>query len=77
MSRGAYFTLSLEYTKTDEWLLAQVIEQYFFSHEAFNMQRHVFFTTVILFSSMFSTSTITYPDAPSIILADDSITHHL
>ncbi|KAH9998521.1 amino acid transporter [Russula compacta] len=31
----------------------EVIEQYFFSHEAFNMQRHVFFTTVILFSSMF------------------------
>ncbi|KAH9961337.1 AAAP amino acid permease [Russula dissimulans] len=30
----------------------EVIEQYFFSHEAFNMQRHVFFTTVILFSSM-------------------------
>jgi sodium-coupled neutral amino acid transporter 11 len=31
---------------------AQVIEQYFFSHETFNMQRHVFFTTVILFASM-------------------------
>ncbi|KAL6310332.1 amino acid transporter [Sparassis latifolia] len=29
-----------------------VIEQYFFSHEPFNMQRHVFFTTVILCSSM-------------------------
>jgi hypothetical protein len=31
---------------------AQVIEQYFFSHETFNMQRHVFFTTVILVASM-------------------------
>ena len=32
----------------------EVVEQYFFSHEAFSMQRHVFFTTVILFSSMLS-----------------------
>jgi sodium-coupled neutral amino acid transporter 11 len=31
----------------------QVIEQFFFSHEAFNMQRHIFFTTVILVSAMF------------------------
>lgn len=31
----------------------EVIEQFFFSHETFNMQRHVFFTTTILFSSMF------------------------
>ncbi|KAI0268713.1 amino acid transporter [Gloeopeniophorella convolvens] len=31
----------------------EVVEQYFFSHEAFSMQRHVFFTTVILFASMF------------------------
>lgn len=30
----------------------EVIEQYFFSHESFNLQRHVFFTTTILFSSM-------------------------
>ncbi|KAF8625424.1 hypothetical protein AX15_005386 [Amanita polypyramis BW_CC] len=30
----------------------EVIEQYFFSHESFNMQRHVFFTTTILFASM-------------------------
>ncbi|KAJ6593914.1 AAAP amino acid permease [Mycena capillaripes] len=30
----------------------EVIEQYFFSHETFNMQRHVFFTTTILFASM-------------------------
>ncbi|KZT08313.1 amino acid transporter [Laetiporus sulphureus 93-53] len=30
----------------------EVIEQYFFSHEPFNMQRHVFFTSVILCSSM-------------------------
>lgn len=32
----------------------EVIEQYFFSHEAFSMQRHVFFTTVIIFASMLS-----------------------
>ncbi|KIM69215.1 hypothetical protein SCLCIDRAFT_13320 [Scleroderma citrinum Foug A] len=31
----------------------EVIEQYFFSHESFNLQRHVFFTTTILVSSMF------------------------
>ncbi|KAI0277633.1 transmembrane amino acid transporter protein-domain-containing protein [Russula aff. rugulosa BPL654] len=31
----------------------EVIEQFFFSHEAFNMQRHIFFTTVILVSAMF------------------------
>ncbi|KAH9002112.1 amino acid transporter [Lactarius hatsudake] len=30
----------------------EVVEQYFFAHEAFSMQRHVFFTTVIIFSSM-------------------------
>ncbi|KAG2150479.1 amino acid transporter [Suillus clintonianus] len=30
----------------------EVIEQYFFSHESYNIQRHVFFTTTILFSSM-------------------------
>ncbi|RXW21638.1 hypothetical protein EST38_g4207 [Candolleomyces aberdarensis] len=30
----------------------EVIEDYFFSHESFNPQRHLFFTTVILFSSM-------------------------
>ncbi|KAF7376158.1 Aa-trans domain-containing protein [Mycena sanguinolenta] len=30
----------------------EVIEQYFFSHETFNIQRHVFFTTTILFASM-------------------------
>jgi sodium-coupled neutral amino acid transporter 11 len=32
-----------------------VIEQYFFSHEAFSPQRHLFFTTTILFASMFRT----------------------
>ncbi|PFH51484.1 hypothetical protein AMATHDRAFT_74848 [Amanita thiersii Skay4041] len=31
----------------------EVIEQYFFSHEVFSPQRHIFFTTTILFSSMF------------------------
>ncbi|KAG1770441.1 amino acid transporter [Suillus occidentalis] len=30
----------------------EVIEQYFFSHESYNLQRHVFFTTTILFASM-------------------------
>ncbi|EMD37918.1 hypothetical protein CERSUDRAFT_154899 [Gelatoporia subvermispora B] len=30
----------------------EVIEQYFFSHEQFSMQRHVFFTTVILYAAM-------------------------
>ncbi|KAJ7218055.1 amino acid transporter [Mycena pura] len=30
----------------------EVIEQYFFSHETFSMQRHVFFTSTILLSSM-------------------------
>ncbi|GJE94466.1 amino acid transporter [Phanerochaete sordida] len=30
----------------------EVIEQFFFSHETFNMQRHVFFTTAILFAAM-------------------------
>jgi len=38
----------------------QVIEQFFFSHESFNMQRHLFFTSVILFSSMFSKSRFPY-----------------
>ncbi|OJA18237.1 hypothetical protein AZE42_05175 [Rhizopogon vesiculosus] len=30
----------------------EVVEQYFFAHESYNPQRHVFFTTTILFSSM-------------------------
>ncbi|KAK0226084.1 amino acid transporter [Armillaria fumosa] len=30
----------------------EVVEQYFFSHEPFNQQRHIFFTTTILFGSM-------------------------
>ncbi|KAF9042872.1 transmembrane amino acid transporter protein-domain-containing protein [Rhodocollybia butyracea] len=30
----------------------EVIEDYFFSHESFNPQRHLFFTTTILFTSM-------------------------
>lgn len=33
--------------------LSQVVEQFFFSHEVFSQQRHLFFTTTILFSSMF------------------------
>jgi len=31
----------------------EVIEQYFFSHEGFSPQRHLVFTTILLFSSMF------------------------
>ncbi|TDL24242.1 amino acid transporter [Rickenella mellea] len=31
----------------------EVIEQYFFSHESYNQQRHLLFTTSILFASMF------------------------
>jgi solute carrier family 38 (sodium-coupled neutral amino acid transporter), member 11 len=34
--------------------IAKVLEQFFFSHEGFSYQRHLIFTTVILFSSMFS-----------------------
>ena len=34
----------------------EVIEQYFFENEPFHMQRHVFFTTAILCSSMLSAS---------------------
>jgi solute carrier family 38 (sodium-coupled neutral amino acid transporter), member 11 len=32
----------------------EVIEQYFFSHESFSQQRHVYFTTAILLASMLS-----------------------
>ena len=39
----------------------QVVEQFFFSHEGFSYQRHLIFTTVILFSSMFSESDIHSP----------------
>ncbi|KAG6811900.1 hypothetical protein H0H92_005358 [Tricholoma furcatifolium] len=31
----------------------EVIEQYFFSHESFSQQRHIFFTTTILLASLF------------------------
>lgn len=37
----------------------EVIEQYFFDNEPFHMQRHIFFTTVILCSSMIGMSHIT------------------
>ncbi|THH05464.1 hypothetical protein EW146_g9895 [Bondarzewia mesenterica] len=33
--------------------VTKVIEQFFFSHEAFSIQRHLFFTTTILLASMF------------------------
>lgn len=39
-----------------ELTAAQVVEQFFFSHEGFSYQRHLIFTTVILFASMFGTS---------------------
>jgi len=39
-----------------ELTIVQVVEQFFFSHEGFSYQRHLIFTTVILFSSMFSKS---------------------
>lgn len=41
-----------------ELSIAKVLEQFFFSHEGFSYQRHLIFTTVILFSSMFSASSI-------------------
>jgi len=41
-----------------ELTVAQVVEQFFFSHEGFSYQRHLIFTTVILFSSMFGKSNI-------------------
>ena len=37
---------------------AKVLEQFFFSHEGFSYQRHLIFTTVILFASMFSASIV-------------------
>ena len=39
----------------------EVLEQYFFPHESFNPQRHLLFTTSILFSSMFSKSLYSFP----------------
>lgn len=36
---------------------SQVIEQYFYSREAYNHQRHLFLTTAILFTSTMSTDT--------------------
>ena len=41
-----------------ELSIAKVLEQFFFSHEGFSYQRHLIFTTVILFSSMFGASSI-------------------
>ena len=48
----------------------EVIEQYFFDNEPFHMQRHVFFTTAILMSSMISTS-----PSPSLRFALHLLTH--
>jgi sodium-coupled neutral amino acid transporter 11 len=45
-------------------LLFQVVEQYFFSHESYNPQRHLFFTTTILFASMFGERKIYLADNP-------------
>jgi hypothetical protein len=59
----------------------QVIEQFFFSHEAFNMQRHLFFTTVILVSAMFGayrTCSWPTPLPPNLThLPADSIAHYV
>jgi hypothetical protein len=57
----------------------QVIEQFFFSHEAFNMQRHIFFTTVILVSAMFGAYRICpLPLPPKLTcLPADSIAHYV
>ena len=52
---------------------AQVVEQYFFSHEAFSMQRHVFFTTAILFASMFSAYISCQPLPPCTIDAGRTV----
>ena len=43
----------------------EVIEQYFFEDEPFHMQRHVFFTTAILCSSMISASSPSSPFLPN------------
>lgn len=43
---------------TRELIMLQVLEQFFFSHEGFNYQRHLVFTTVILFSSMFGKTNV-------------------
>ena len=42
----------------------EVVEQFFFAHEPFSMQRHVFFTTVIIFSAMSRTSPLPLLRAP-------------
>jgi sodium-coupled neutral amino acid transporter 11 len=57
---------------TQQVASVQVIEQFFFSHEAFNMQRHIFFTTVIIVSAMFGAyqylplPPTTQPDLPDL-----------
>lgn len=39
----------------------QVVEQFFFSHESFSQQRHIFFTTTIIVASMFSMCSLPSP----------------
>ena len=59
-----------------ELSIAKVLEQFFFSHEGFSYQRHMIFTTVILFSSMFSEFNIRelFRNLASLLL---SLTGHL
>ena len=53
------------------------MEQFFFSHEGFSYQRHLIFTTVILFSSMFGKPNVhscsspeSHPSSVSLITCD-------
>jgi len=45
----------------------QVVEQFFFSHESFSLQRHVFFTTTILLASMLGTYFFLLHQCPSLL----------
>ena len=56
----------------------EVIEQYFFDNEPFHMQRHVFFTTAILMSSMISMCRTSFPVALIAQRAtNSSCAHHM
>ena len=43
----------------------EVIEQFFFSHEVYSPQRHLFFTTLVLLSSMLSKSRYVPSNCPA------------
>ena len=55
----------------------QVIEQYFFSHEGFNPQRHVFFTSSILCASMLRTSSLHIRRESALDVDLSSFPHHV